>query len=89
MQLRSPVHQYNMAADAEGSLRECGVHSIAESWPGSHQRRGGQSFERIQLQDGAVHAFRQTEIIGIDDETALRRLRGIHALSLARPGRYH
>ena len=45
-----------------------------------------QHFSRVQFQDGAVHAFRQTEIIGIDDEAALRQLRGIHATSLARAG---
>ncbi len=86
MQLRAAIHEDDMASDAERGLHECGVHRFAEGAARRHQRCGGQHFGRVQLQDGAVHAFRQTEIIGIDDEAALRRLRGIHATSLASAG---
>ena len=86
MQLWAAIHEDDMAADAERGLHEGGVHRFAEGAARRHKRGGGHHFSRVQFQDGAIHAFRQTKIIGIDDEAALRQLRCIHATSLARAG---
>ncbi len=83
MERRVAIHENNVAADSERCLHEGGVRGVAKGCPGGHQCRGGQDFEGIQFQDGAVHAFRQTEIIRVDDKAALCRLRDIHATSLA------
>ena len=72
-----------MTPDSERRLFEGCMYGIAKGRPRCHQCCGGQGICGIQVEDGAVHAFRQTEIIGIDDEAASYRMRGIHAPSLA------
>ena len=83
MQFRPPIHEDHMAADSERRLFEGCMYGIAKGRSRCHECCGGQRLCGIQVEDGAVHAFRQTEIIGIDDEAALCRMRGIHAPSLA------
>ena len=83
VQFRPPIHEDHMTPDSERRLFEGCMYGIAKGRPRCHQCCGGQGICGIQVEDGAVHAFRQTEIIGIDDEAASYRMRGIHAPSLA------
>jgi hypothetical protein len=83
MQLRLAIRQDNVASDAQGCLLECGMHRVAKSVAGGHQRCGRQHVGAIQLQNGVVHAFCQSKIIGVYDEAAFCRLGSIHATSLA------
>ena len=83
MQFRPPIYEDHMAADSERSQFEGRMYGIAKGRPRCHECCGGQRLCGIQVEDGAVHAFRQTEIIGIDDEATSYRMRGIHTPSLA------
>jgi len=83
LQFRPPIYEDHMAADSERRLFEGRMYGIAKGRRRCHECCGRQRLCGIQVEDGAVHAFRQTEIIGIDDEAASYRMRGIHAPSLA------
>jgi hypothetical protein len=71
-----------MAADPERRLAKCLMDSIAEGRACGHEGCGGERVRGVQLHDGAVHSFRESEVVGIDDEAAFGR-RSMHAPSLA------
>ena len=77
-QLRGAIEQHNMAADAERRLPERRMDGIAKGGSCGHEGGGGERVRGIQLEDGAVHSFCQSEVVGIDDEAAFGR-RSMHA----------
>jgi len=59
-----------VAADAERGCREGELDGFFGGWGMGHERSAGESSGVVQLEDGAIDTGGQTEVVGVEDETA-------------------
>jgi hypothetical protein len=70
------IDENHMAADTPTSARLREFDSFPERTPTGHERRGTDHSTVVRLGDRAIHAMSQSEVVGVDDESA-------HVMSLA------
>lgn len=63
------VDEHDVAADAEGGAREGQRDRVGEGCAVGHQGGGGEDTGVVELGDGAVDAWREAKVVGVDDET--------------------
>ncbi len=62
------VEKDEMAADAEGGVRAGELDGVVEGGAGGHEGGGGEDAGLMELDDGAVDAGGEAEVVGVDDE---------------------
>ena|ERR1700758_204537 len=62
------VDQYDVAADTQGGGGFRHLCGLAEGGTVCHERGRGNDTESVRLDDGAVHACSESEVIRVDDE---------------------
>lgn len=63
-----PVHEHDVAADAEGGQVLGDAHGVVEGRAGGHHGGRGQGAGRVEVGDGAIDALGKAEVVRVDDE---------------------
>ena len=66
------VDEYDVAADTQIRDSVCQLHGFGEGGSVGHERGGSYDPIGVCLDDGAIHATGESEIIGIDDQAPHR-----------------